>query len=83
MYSEGGLEGKLPTRWAEKQRWEESEKKREKMRRRKKINEESRKKEDPGSRKGRKVEKQCGFPMIYGSGGSKSGGSGAIWPNER
>ena len=30
------------------------------------------KKEDPGARKGRKVRKHCVFPMICGSGGSKS-----------
>ena len=30
------------------------------------------KKEDPGARKGRKVAKQCGSPMISGLGGSKS-----------
>ena len=30
------------------------------------------KKEDPGARKGRKVAKHCAFPMICGSGGSKS-----------
>ena len=32
----------------------------------------SRKKEDPGARKGRKVAKHCVFPMVHGSGGSKS-----------
>ena len=32
----------------------------------------SQKKEDAGARKGRKVAKQCVFPMICGSGGSKS-----------
>ena len=32
----------------------------------------SQKKEDPGARKGRKVGKHCVFPMICGSGGSKS-----------
>jgi len=30
------------------------------------------KKEDPGARKGRKVTKHCVFPLICGSGGSKS-----------
>ena len=30
------------------------------------------KKEDPGARKSRKVTKHCVFPMICGSGGSKS-----------
>ena len=32
----------------------------------------SKKKEDAGARKGRKVAKHCVFPMIWGSGGSKS-----------
>ena len=32
----------------------------------------SQKKEDPGARKGSKVAKHCVFPMICGSGGSKS-----------
>ena len=42
-------------------------------RRRKKIKKgKSPKKEDPGVRKGRKVAKHCVFPMICGSGGSKS-----------
>ena len=42
---------------------------REEKRRRKRK---SQKKEDPGARKGRKVAKHCVFPMICGSGGSKS-----------
>ena len=42
---------------------------REEKRRRKRK---SQKKEDPGARKGRKVAKHCVFPMIWGSGGSKS-----------
>ena len=68
---EGSLEVKLPTIWTdEKQRWEESEKRREEARRSKKRK--SQKKEDPGARKGRKVAKHCVFPMIWGSGGSKS-----------
>ena len=46
---------------------------REEKRRRKKIKKrKSEKKEDPGARKGRKVAKHCVFPMICGSGGSKS-----------
>ena len=68
---EGSLEVKLPTIWTdEKQRWEESAKRREEERRSKKRK--SQKKEDPGARKGRKVAKHCVFPMICGSGGSKS-----------
>ena len=42
---------------------------REEKRRRKRK---SQKKEDAGARKGRKVAKHCVFPMIWGSGGSKS-----------
>jgi len=46
---------------------------REEKRRRKKIKKrKSPKKEDPGARKGRKVAKHCVFPMICGSGESKS-----------
>ena len=46
---------------------------REEKRRRKKIKKrKSEKKEDPGARKGRKVAKHVVFPMICGSGGSKS-----------
>ena len=68
---EGSSEVKLPTIWTDEnprdgksQRREE--KKKEDQRR------ESQKKEDPGARKGRKVAKHCVFPMICGSGGSKS-----------
>ena len=68
---EGSLEVKLPTIWTdEKQRWQESEKRGEEERRSKRRK--SQKKEDPGARKGRKVAKHCVFPMICGSGGSKS-----------
>ena len=42
-------------------------------RRRKNIKKEKvSEKEDPGARKGRKVARHCVFPMICGSGGSKS-----------
>ena len=44
---------------------EKSEKRRSEKRK-------SQKKEDPGARKGGKVAKHCVFPMIWGSGGSKS-----------
>ena len=53
-----------------KQRWEESEKRREAKRREEKRK--SQKKDDADARKGRKVAKHCVFPMICGSGGSKS-----------
>ena len=54
----------------EKQRWEESERRRKEVRRSGKRK--SEKKEDAGARKGRKVAIHCVFPMICGSGGSKS-----------
>ena len=52
------------------QRWEESERRREEER----ISErrKSEKEEDAGARKRRKVAIYRVFPMIYGSGGSKS-----------
>jgi len=55
--TEGSLEVKLPTIWAdEKQRWSRgTEKRREEERRSEKRK--SQKKEDPGARKGRKVAK--------------------------
>ena len=62
----------------EKQGWEESEKRRAEERRSEKRKNE--KKEDAGARKGSKVAKHYVFPMICGSGGSKSrlaGGCGA------
>ena len=69
---EGSLEVKLPTIWTdEKQRWSRRiEKRREEERRSEKRK--SQKKEEAGARKGRKVAKRCVFPMICGSGGSKS-----------
>ena len=68
---EGSLEVKLPTIWTdEKQRWEEPEKRRVEERRSEKRK--SQKKEGADARKGRKVAKHCVFPMICGSGGSKS-----------
>ena len=49
------------------------EKRREEKRKRKKLKKrKSQKKEDPGARKGRKVAKHYVFPMLCGSGGSKS-----------
>ena len=55
----------------EKQRWEESEKRRAEERRSEKRK--SQKKEDAGARKGIRKSRDTGiFPMICGSGGSKS-----------
>ena len=45
---------------------------REEKRRRRSRKRKSQKKEDPGAQKGRKIAKHCIFPMICGSGGSKS-----------
>ena len=60
--------GQMKSRDGKSQRREE--KRREEERRSKKRK--SQKKEDPGAQKGRKVAKHCVFPMICGSGGSKS-----------
>ena len=54
----------------EKQRWEESERRRSEETRSEKRK--SEKNEDAGARKDRKVANHCVFPMICGSGGSKS-----------
>ena len=54
----------------EKQRWEESERRSQEVRRSEKRK--SGKQEDAGARKGRKVAIHRVFPMICGSGGSKS-----------
>ena len=54
----------------EKQRWEESGRRSQEVRRSEKRK--SGKQEDAGARKGRKVAIHCVFPMIWGSGGSKS-----------
>ena len=57
---------------------------REKRKIRREKSRKSKKKEDGDARKGRKVAIHCVFPMICGSGGSKSsGGCGASWPEER
>ena len=82
-----GLEVKLPTICrdgkAEVVRVSEEKSRSEKLRDGK-----SQKKEDAGARKGRKVAIHCVFPMIWGSGRSKSNlakaaGCGASWPDER
>ena len=54
----------------EKQRWEESGRRSQEVRRSEKRK--SGRQEDAGARKGRKVAIHCVFPMIWGSGGSKS-----------
>ena len=71
---EGSLEVKLPTIWtdgkAEVGRVKEEKKRSEKIRAERA--EKTKKKEDPGARKGRKVATHCVFPMLCGSGGSTS-----------
>ena len=62
IIAEGSLEVKLPTVWTDGKA--QVGRAREKRK--------SQKKEDPGVRKDRKVAKHCVFPMICGSGGSKS-----------
>jgi len=84
IFIEGSLEVKLPTIWTdEKQRWEESEKRREEKKKEDQKRESVRRKKIQAREKvgksrhivffqGRKVAKYCVFPMIRGSGGSKS-----------
>ena len=68
---EESLEVKLPTIWTDEKA--EVGRVREEKRRRKKIREEKQpKRKDAGARKGRKVANHSVFPMICGSGGSKS-----------
>ena len=70
----------------EKQRWEESGRRSQEVRRSEKRK--SEKQEDAGARKGRKGAILYVFPMICGSGGSKSrlakaAKCGAMWSDER
>ena len=66
------MEVKLPTIWIdEKQSRAEAERK-ERLEERRSEKRKSQKKEDADARKGRKVAIHCVFPMICGSGGSKS-----------
>ena len=75
---EGRLEVKLPTIWTdEKQRWEESEKRREEKRKEEKKKEDQkreslRRKKIQARKKVGKSRNTVFFPMICGSGGSKS-----------
>ena len=69
MLIEGSVEVKLPTIWTDGKA-EVGRVRKEKRRRSEKRK--SQKKEDAGARKDRKVAIHCVFPMICGSGGSKS-----------
>ena len=85
IFIEGSLEVKLPTICRDGKA-EVGRVRTEKSRSEKIRDGESQKKEDAGARKGREVAIRCVFPMISGSGGSKSnlakaGGGGVSWPD--
>ena len=67
---EGSLEVKLPTIWTDEKQSRAEAERRERLEERRSEEKES--EEDADARKGRKVAKHCVFPMICGSGGSKS-----------
>ena len=69
---EGSLEVKLPTIWTDEKQSRAEAERRERLEERRSEKRKSQKKEDADVRKGRKVAKHCVFPMIWGSGGSKS-----------
>ena len=69
---EGSLEVKLPTIWTDEKQSRAEGERRERLEERRSEKRKSQKKEDADARKGRKVGKHCVFPMICGSGGSKS-----------
>ena len=69
---EGSLEVKLPTIWTDEKQSRAEGERREGLEERRSEKRKSQKKEDADARKGRKVAKHCVFPMICGSGGSKS-----------
>ena len=72
VFIEGSLEVKLPTIWTDEKQSRAEGERRERLEERRSEKRKSQKKEDADARKGRKVAKHCVFPMICGSGGSKS-----------
>ena len=84
---EGSLEVKLPTIWTDEKQSRAEAERRERLEERRSEKRKSQKKEDADARKGRKVAKHCLFPIICGSGGSKSrlakAAGRASWPDER
>ena len=70
--TEGSLEVKLPTIWTDEKQSRAEAERRERLEESRSEKRKSQKKEDADARKGRKVAKHCVFPMICGSGGSKS-----------
>ena len=69
---EGSLEVKLPTIWTDEKQSRAEAERRERLEERRSEKRKSQKKEDADARKGRKVATRCVFPMICGSGWSKS-----------
>ena len=69
---EGSLEVKLPTIWTDEKQSREEAERRERVEERRSEKRKSQKKADADAGKGRKVARHCVFPMIWGSGGSKS-----------
>ena len=69
---EGSLEVKLPTIWTDEKQSRAEAERRERLEERRSEKRKSKRTEDTDARKGRKVAKHCVFPMISGSGGSKS-----------
>ena len=69
---EGSLEAKLPTIWTDEKQSRAEAERRERLEERRSEKRKSQKREDADARKGREVAKHCVFPMICGSGGSKS-----------
>ena len=69
---EGSLAVKLPTIWTDEEQSRAEAERRERLEERRSEKRKSQKKEDADARKGTKVAKHFVFPMICGSGGSKS-----------
>ena len=69
---EGSLEAKLPTIWTDEKQSREEAERRDRSEERQVRRKTGQKKEDADARKGRNVAIHCVFPMICGSGGSKS-----------
>ena len=72
MLSKEVLEVKLSTIWTDEKQSRAEAERRERLEERRSEKRKSQKKEDADARKGRKVAQHCVFPMIWGSGGSKS-----------
>ena len=72
MNNQRSLDVKLPTIWTDEKQSRAEAERRERLEERRSEKRKSQKKEDANARKGRKAAKHCVFPMICGSGGSKS-----------